>query len=364
MLDTILSDTLNCSLIFLILAMLIVIIQEESWLAILIYAAALFASLHTRYSSIFLPIAFIPILALKGKVIKRVVAIALTIAAVLVFRTQTVNNMAKYYFLRQYSTGFDGWQLANNAIHLIPALRDEEKAKIPEDQEVKELHRFVLGYNRVHRKIQSATNNGKTTTADFLWHDDSPLKQYYFRHVKSHRTITWVNYGSGLFKDYGKWLILHYPGRFIRYYLLPNTKEVFYTTKYECVCGHNVVPAGKNEIVEWFDFPKDRAMEPRGDVYGTVFRPFLKIIELLTWLIFFASGIILLVVKKKDDLLSKETVFTLWMLFLFGLVYYGTVTFASPIALRYWMPMHAVKLVFAWIAVSETLRIRASRVPR
>jgi len=364
MLDTILSDTLNSSLIFVIVAMLIVIIQEESWLAVFIYAAALFAALHTRYSSIFLPIAIIPILALKGKVTKRVVAIALTIAAVLVFRTQTVNNMTKYFYLRQYSTGFDGWQLANNAIHLIPALKDKDLVKIPKDEKVKELHSFILGYNRAHRKIQAATNNGKTTTAGFIWHNDSPLKQYYFRQIKdkeNHKNLMWVNLGSGLFKDYGTWLILHYPWRFTRYYLLPNTKEVFYTTKYECVCDYSTVPAGKKEIVEWFDFPDDKAMEKNGDFYGAVFRPLLKWIEVMTWLIFIASIVFILITKNKGGTMTRESIISLWALFLFGLVYYGTVTFASPIALRYWMPMHAVKLVFAWIAFSESLRIRASR---
>jgi len=364
MLNSIMADALNCSLVFVIIAMLIVIIQEESWLAIVVYAAALFASLHTRYSSVFFPIAIIPILALKGKAVKRVVSIALTIAAVLVFRVQTINNMETFYSLRQYSTGFDGWQLANNAIHLIPAIRNDEKVKMPEDKEVKELHRFVMIYNHAHRTIQAKTNNGKAATAGFIWLNDSPLKQYFFRQIKdqkSARNIMWIIYGSGIYKDYGIWLILHYPWRFIRYYLIPNAKEAFYTTNLECICGSNIVPAGKKEIVEWFDFPTDKTMEKTGDLYGTVFRPLLKWIELLTWLIFIASLVILLMTKKKGDAMPRESVISLWALFLFGLIYYGTVTFASPIALRYWMPMHAVKLMFAWIAISDSPHIRASR---
>ena len=83
----------------------------------------------------------------------------------------------------------------------------------------------------------------------------------------------------------------------------------------------------------------------------------------MTWLVFLASVAVIFIVGEYRSL-SRETRLSLWMLFLFGLVYYGTVTFASPISLRYWMPMHAVKLVFAWIAVSDSLRIRASRDPR
>ena len=92
-----------------------------------------------------------------------------------------------------------------------------------------------------------------------------------------------------------------------------------------------------------------------------MFRQLLPWIELLTWLVFLASAAALFLVGKPRAM-SRETRLSLLVLFLFGLVYYGTVTFASPISLRYWMPMHAVKLVFSWIAVTGSLRSRASQV--
>ena len=365
MLDTMLSDTLQCALLYVIIAMLLVMIHEGSWVALLIYAAALFCSFHTRYSSMYLPFAFVPILALSGKKIMRLASVCLTVAVFAVFYAQTEHNMLKYCGLKQFSTGFDGWQLANNGLHVIPFINTEpDKIKIPKDKDMKILHQFVVNYELKNHKIKGYTNDGKKATASFIWMNDAQLKQYHIRVIENgDLATTWVKLGSGVYKRYGKWLILNYPMLFIKHYLIPNLKQVFFTDVLEMHTLGSDIPAGKEEIVRWFNVPEDKAYGSRGELYPKIFNPLYPWIELLTWLVFAAFAVILLVVKRKGDL-TKETKLSLWMLFLLGLVYYGTVTFASPIALRYWMPMHAVKLVFAWIAVTETLRIRASRAQR
>ena len=361
MLDTMLSDTIQCALLFVIIAMLLVMIHEGSWVALLLYAAALFCSFHTRYSSMYFPLAIIPILALSGKKIMRFAAVGLTVAVFAVFYVQTEHNMVKYYGLKQFSTGFDGWQLANNGLHVIPFINTEPgKIKIPEDKYLTRLHQVVLNYEMRHHKIKEYTNDGKKATASFIWVNDAPLKQYHIRMIENgDLATTWVKLGSGVYKKYGKWLIINYPSLFVKHYLLPNIKQVFFTTVLEMhTLGHDI-PAGKAEIVNWFDVPEDREFGARGEMYSKIFNPLYPWIELLTWLIFIGSAVFLFVSRKKGHL-TKETRLSLWMLFLIGFVYYGTVTFASPIALRYWMPMHAVKLSFAWIALNG-IRVPAGR---
>ena len=353
MLDTIMSDTLQTSLVFLMVAMLILMIQEESWWAMVVYVLALFASFHTRYSALFFPFAFLPVIALKGRPAFRITTILLTIAAFLVFHEQRTRNMTAQLAQRQFSTGFEGWQLANNALHVIPFIEMDEKVKVPEDEDVRELHRFVLRYELTNKSMIASTNNGTKATADFIWDYKSPLKQYLYRNKKGDDySLNWIMLGSGLYKKYGKWLILHYPGRFIRYYLLQNVKEVFFTTKREMICKHDggVIPTGKDEVVRWYNVPPDLDFGTRGNTYDRLFSPLMPWIELVTWLIFAASAVLLLT-RKRLSRMPRETRLVLLMLFLFGFVYYGSITFASPIALRYWMPMHAIKLVFAWIAV-------------
>lgn len=364
MLNTILSDTMQCCLVFVLIAMMLVMIHEKSWTAVIIYALALFASFHTRYTSVFFPIAFIPVLAVKGKAIMRVSSIVLTIAAFMVFHEQRTRNMTKLVLQRQYSTGFEGWQLANNAIHVIPFFDKSEDPKTPKEKRVRELHQFVVRYEMANNKILDKTENGTKATAAFIWDYDSPLKQHMVRVMGEKKyAVMWVNLGSGVFKEYGKWLITHYPWLFVKYYLWPNSRQVFFTTHNEVVCGYEEIPVGKSEIVEWFDLPVNKDLSSRGEAFGKFFRPLFPWIELFTWLVFLASAAVLFLVGKPKTM-SRETRLSLWVLFLFGLIYYGTVTFASPISLRYWMPMHAVKLVFAWIAVTGSLRSLASRARR
>ena len=121
----------------------------------------------------------------------------------------------------------------------------------------------------------------------------------------------------------------------------------------EVMGGYVNIPAGKKEITQWFtDAPQD-GLHARNEEYGKFLGVVLPYLELLTWLILLAS-LVLLVVKKAP--LSKGTGLCLLLIFLFGFIYFGTTVFASPIAARYWMPMNAVKLSFAWIAWRASIK--------
>lgn len=350
MLDTIYSDILFCSLIFIMLAMAMVFLMEESWVALVIYAVALFCSMHTRYSAMFFPLVFIPVFALKGKRAMRIASVGLTVAAFLVFYAGMCANMKDTYGKRQFSTGFDGWQLANNALHILPHLDKAELKARSSDEDVNALQDFCISYMDF---IREQSRDGKSATAEFMWNNHSPLKQVlYYNLNKAGGTYydTWIRLGSGVFRDYGKWLILKYPGKFIRYYLLPNMREMFFPVYYEMVCIYHDVDPGKKEIVEWFDATPDKGLYARNDNFGRVTRPLLPWIELITWIVLLVAVVSIFVRKGR---LSRDTVVILVLIFLFGFIYYGTTTFASPIAMRYWVPMHAVKLCFAWIAFKD-----------
>jgi hypothetical protein len=65
------------------------------------------------------------------------------------------------------------------------------------------------------------------------------------------------------------------------------------------------------------------------------------------------GAFVLIIIRRKTLLMTKPQKLAFAMLFAFGFIYYGTTTFASPIAIRYWMPMYAVKLAFVWILLSR-----------
>jgi len=354
MLNTILSDSLFCCLVFILVAMAIVWLQEGSWIALCIYALALFAAMHTRYSAMFFPLVFVPVFALKGTKIQRIVSITATLAVFMVFYSGMSSNMEKLTKKRQFSTGFDGWQLANNALHILPHMDKEELLQKPPTEDMQKLH-IVCVLNM--KTIQEFTQDGKGVSATLLWNTKSPLKIYANMYVDKHEDVyyydAWMALGSGLYKDYAIWLITHHPWKFVRYYLAPNTLQAFFPTYLEVLGNYNDVAAGNKELAQWFtDVPQD-GLHARNDNYGRFVRSVLPWTDLLTWLVMLASFVVMMFRKTT---LSRETRICLLLIFLFGFIYYGTTVFASPIAARYWMPMHAIKLSFAWIAWRASIK--------
>lgn len=354
MLNTILSDSLFCSLVFVLVAMVIVWLQEGSWLALCIYTLALFTAMYTRYSAMFFPLVFIPVFALKGSVFQRIAPIVATVAVFLVFHAGVSSDMEKLTHKRQFSTGFDGWQLANNALHMLPHMDKDELLQKPPTDDMQMLH-IMCVVNMA--TVKEFTGDGKRVTASFMWDKNSPLKEFTNYYVDHHDNMYyydgWMALGSGLFKDYGIWLITNHPWKFIRYYLAPNTLQAFFPTYMEVFDKYVDIPATKKEITQWFtDAPQD-GLHARNETYGKFLKVVLPWLELLTWLILLTS-LVLLIVRKPS--LSKETRYCIVMLLLFGFIYYGSTVFASPIAARYWMPMHAIKLSFAWIAWRASIK--------
>jgi len=347
MLNTVLSDSLFCSLILFMLAMFLVMLKERRIIAAVLFVCAFYFSLNVRYSAIFFPLAFLPVLAFYWKRPCGIAGMVGMIAAIMVYYGHRSDNMKDAIGRRQFSTGFEGWQLANNGLHVIPFL--EEGDEVPADPEVAALHRYCSAYKDL---ISQKTADGTKATANFMWIKDSPLKQILFYNCQTHNEPYlqgWVGLGSGLYSKYGKWLILHHPGKFMRYYLWPNMKQMFVPDNYEIVGSYMEVPDGKAEVERFFDIRKGTSSTPKDEWYKGHVREVMTYLELVTWLILLVS-VIRLTCNKSLAEFDCGTRRTLLMLFLFGFIYYGTTTFASPIAIRYWMPMHAVKLVFAWIA--------------
>jgi len=347
MLDALMADTLYCSCIFLMCAGGIGMLCKRSFPWLAVYLLAFFVALNTRYSAMFLPFAFVPVLLFLRKRAYAAVAIVLTVAVFFCFRATMLSNMQKTVGVRQFSTGFDGWQLANNAMHVLPHLSDSECRKMPADVRLRQLHTFCL--RRYDPVVLGYTNGGKRAVSSFLWKSDLPLKQYMKLTMASGRASyqeAWVKLGSGLYADYGRWLILHFPLKFIRYYLLPNLPGVFYPRDTELVGNFVEIPAGKKEMVQWFGVPEDLVMRERSPFFRRQVRPILPALELITWLLF-AAACIMAVRRRKSY--STETRLVLWMLFLLILIHYGSTWFATPVVLRYWIPMHTVKLLFAWL---------------
>lgn len=159
MANAIMSDMLFAIMIFGLLTAFAFVVMKKSWWAFACFVLLMFFALHIRYSAIIFPFLFIPVLLFVKSPIRwaALVVLPLTFA---VFHNQVKADMKETTGFNQFSTGFDGWQLANNALHIVP-FTDLPPNKIRKAK-IRNLHEFVLNYNQ---QILEATDHGKRVTA-------------------------------------------------------------------------------------------------------------------------------------------------------------------------------------------------------
>ncbi|MDR2083673.1 MAG: hypothetical protein LBP67_01590 [Bacteroidales bacterium] len=347
MANSIMSDMLFAVLIYFMLALLIFIIKKKSYVALIFFLIFLFCSLHVRYTAMIFPFVFIPILFMKKGSIRWVAAFSMILISV-IFYNQIKSSMKKTTGFNQFSTGFDGWQLANNALHILPFI--DLKPEEIDNPQIRNLHAFSIPYKDL---IAEKTNNGRTVTARILWQSDFPLKQYLSESIKINRkpyATMWIALGSGVYSDYGRYLILHYPVKFMRYYYFPNMVNMFYPTHTGIMKEYKIID-GK-DILDWYNISDTQNLECKNDIYGKFLAPLSKIITLISWILIIGIGVISIINKKKINFDRDEKII-FWGLFIFAGIYYASTIFASPIELRYWLPMSCVKFAFCYILLNK-----------
>jgi hypothetical protein len=217
------SDPLFAALSLLWMTQLIWIIHRPKLYQIFTQAILLFACFAVRNNAMYYPIiAAVAFILSKQSATIKVAGIVLGSLLVLVFINQQRNAAYKLTSKHQFSL-FTGWQLANNALYMYKQI-DVDSTKLP-SKEAKDIDRIAKQF------FKNAPNDMQEILADyvanfFIRQPEAPLKQYYKQHYK---TITITNWGKAsiAFEEYGTYLIKNHPAAFIRYYMLPNTKNYF-----------------------------------------------------------------------------------------------------------------------------------------
>lgn len=350
MANALMSDLLFATMIYFMLAAFIYLVKKGGWIPLCLFLLSLYFSLHVRYSAIMFPVLFIGFFFMvKGKL--RWIGMAGTIVVAFVFFSQVKKSMRETTGFDQFSTGFDGWQVANNALHMIPYI-DLDPKQI-KDPEMAVLHQYILSQKDV---IRTRTNDGKEIVASFMWINDMPLKQFLFmfvEHTKQPYPLCWIHLGSNNYKEYGQYLIAHYPVEFMRYYYLPNGKSVFYPTSQEIIGGYT--PIGMKNVLEWYKIPEGTNMNARHNLYQNFVAEWSCLSYIFIWLLILALAVASVVMRKKlkwnDSTQSKA----FWIIVGVGLLYYAATVFASPVSLRFWIPMNAVLFGVIYILANRLL---------
>jgi hypothetical protein len=341
------SDLLFLAVIYIFLAAFIFILKRKSWIALLIFLIALFCSLHIRYSAMVFPAVFIvSFLFLKGT--RRFIFIAGILVVTVIFHSQIKRMMKETTQFDQFSTGFDGWQFANNALHVIPFI-DSDTAEIA-DKNLQALHQFVVSYKDT---ILEKIKQGKIATSAFLWEVGCPLKLYLQQEIaRLQRPYSqlWILLGSTTYRDYGQYLMLKYPWKFMRYYYLPNMRHVFFLYSPEIFNVENSIEW--KEAFAWYKLDETQDLAAKHPYYKGSAWTLMQVLWVLGWICILVLSVWAVLWRKRLRYSAGDKL-VFWSLFAFGAIYYASTVFASPIADRYWAPMGCMHFAFCYILLNK-----------
>jgi hypothetical protein len=187
----------------------------------------------------------------------RIVGILLPFLLIIPFVIHTRNEAFKLTGTRQFSL-FTGWQLANNALYIYDQIEvDSNKLPTPESRELNRISiKFVNYYNSPEYRpfIESFVGNF------FIKQSEAPLKAYYYHHYASAKTereaVAYWGQAAAKFEPFGKYIIMHHPIAYARYFMWPNTFHYFLPP----LSHIEIYNYGGNEIEpvaqKWFHYPK------------------------------------------------------------------------------------------------------------
>jgi len=311
-----------------------------------IHLLTLYWALEVRYSGLFYPAFTVLIIFLSFN--KLTYKLGLTAACLIVtiyFYKSTVSDMKRDFGVEIFS-GFSGWQLANNALHVVPYVEIEpQQARDPQTRA------FLEFIKQSDKSVYS-----KEVSASFMWKKEGPLKQYAFWKMQQMQTDylhSWLLCGED-FSKYGSYLIKKYPIAFFNHYLFPNALNILYPSS----AGGMIVGSSDLKV-------DDSLHSYYGLVKGTNFSdgrstlfinilPLLSITNLILW-IMFLSSIVVLIFHREVLMQEKERFNCCLFLVLFAIGYAGFAAFAGPFEYRYIIPIRPILVLLPWLAISTMI---------
>ena len=356
--NTISSDNIGLSLGIIWITLLIWIINKPTlrvffWHAVVVYLAFAF-----RFNSLFYPI--ISLLAMwfsKADIklkFKGVVLLFIFLGSFVIY------NREKYYQLcgiRQYSP-FTGWQIANNALYTYQYIPQSKIIRTPD--KFKKLDSIVNNYFQNSSKRPKKDWEEKKAFDGYMWDVESPLWVYYFQKFKDQRSPgdlkCWAEI-SPFYKEYGTWLIAHYPKGFFQYIIIPHIfswviPPMYSLEKY----NYGDLEMPQQSIVNWFkykaQFIKVRTIDVNvlDDING-LYPLWSGIMNFLFWILIL---FVVLKVKQLEPMFFKNVIFVS----IFWIVNFNFSIIASQIEVRYVLfPIH-IMTVFSILMIGRFMAVQ------
>lgn len=255
--NTINSDAIFGALSILWLTQLLWMLYKPRVYQLFVQAILLFLCFTVRNNAYYYPlVAIVAFLLARVNWKWRLTGMVLPFLLIIPFVIHTRNEAYKITGTRQFSL-FTGWQLANNALYIYDQI-EVDSTDLPTRQS-KNLNREAIKFfKRVNPAIYRAYLESYVGNF-FIRQPDAPLKQYYEHHYtdESSSIAAWGK-ASADFEPFGKYIIIHYPFSYARYFMLPNAwhyliPPLSHLEKYN-YGGDSIDVIAK----VWFHYPSER----------------------------------------------------------------------------------------------------------
>jgi len=337
------SDCLFTTLTIVWFTLLLWILLRPSWWVLIAQALVVLLAFQVRYNAIYYPLisslAFM--LAIRASFVYRVVGIGLTVLLISASYRSTRAETEEVTGADVFS-GFSGWQMANNALHLLPYIRCQEESFDDPDMEL--LHRWVMAFaDSIAPGSRQAVYNGEIGTA-YLWDNHGPLKQYLFNYCQTTRQTylqAWYQV-SPLYGQYGKTLIIRHPWLFLRRFVWANTRS-FVVPGGECLSRYHCSPVKvPKEVDDWVGWDTTRAERPEPHprfeaLQSRLMAPY-PALHAVAGLLCLAAPLVWWILRKIKRSSRTGTGEGSKLLLLWYLIFLSNIAFsvtAAPVALRY-----------------------------
>jgi hypothetical protein len=320
-------DAFFCGFTVLWFTLLIWNLYKPRWYFFVLQLIVLVLLFSQRYNAMILPVIMtFAILLSKQAWWKKALSIAGSYAVIVLMVMMTIKATRNYVGTNTFSA-FSGWQLANNALHIL-RFEKVDSASIESSES-----RKILAYT--NRYFETTTDSiPLTATAWYLWHPASPLKTYMkvFDGRKKTYFLTWNALGP-VYNNFGKTIVLKKPVAYLRYFVVPNTKEYFYPKLEIYKTYFEDVDTIATVARKFYNYKTNSNSTHKPALYAAVFAPWRILFPLLN--VAFVITLIAYVVKKNY---TRETPLFNYTLFCFTLFYLANFLFVvllAPSVLRY-----------------------------
>lgn len=340
------SDSVFLDLCILLTSSILLFIKKPNAFLFICISIFLLYSIKIRPIAAVYPASMVIIffICIKNKYLK-VLSSALTILFILIYVNYVKNRTEEDQGVRIFSS-FGGWQLASNALHVVPYVDIKQPLIETDDDDLKLVDTFVRNSYPYFKHKYPKSNE---VSYEFIWIDSLPLRPAFYRWRNNNTQLSYYsawNYMGDIYDRFGTELIKKYPDLFLRYYLLNNTKRLLFPPN-EIFDKYILTgDPGKFER-NWFNWNDKEKIEPKKDI----FRPLLNINQYsypILWALFFLAFLYFLFNLKTISKISSQVVFRSSIFIITFILFYSAASIiAAPINLRFLLPIRSLMIIFS-----------------